>query len=121
MKENRRRRRHASEWSGLLEQWSRSGEPAERFAARLGVKVATLSRWQKQVNAGKTSPKSAGPSLPEGRVSQSLFAPVQVVSAPRRRGGGLVEVVTREGYVVRVHGLVDAETLSAVLGALEPC
>lgn len=32
----------------LLEQWSRSGESAERYAARIGAKPSTLARWQKQ-------------------------------------------------------------------------
>jgi hypothetical protein len=32
---SKRQRYRSSEWPGLLEQWSRSGESAERFAADL--------------------------------------------------------------------------------------
>lgn len=48
------------------------------------------------------------------------FAPVQVVR-PARAASGLVEVVTRSGCVVRVHGAVDEETLASVFAAVSGC
>lgn len=51
---------------------------------------------------------------------RSLFTPVQVVRSPRAQGC-MVEIVTRTGCVVRVHGPVDEDTLGVVLGALGSC
>jgi transcriptional regulator with XRE-family HTH domain len=120
MNENRRRRRNASQWSKLLEQWSKSGESAERFAARVGVKPSTLARWRK-AEAGKPSPtESAVVRAGKKERGDSLFARVQVMEPPSR-GEGLVEVVMRDGIMLRVHGMVDADTLNAVLGALSRC
>lgn len=116
-----RKRYSASKQPGLLEQWSKSGESAERFAARLGVKPSTLSRWQKKAKTpkprrGLASGVGSGFSGEKG----SMFARVQVVDAPER-GAGMVEVVTRAGHVVRIHGEVDARVLTSVLGAVGRC
>jgi len=45
---------------------------------------------------------------------------VQVVRTAHAEGG-LVEVVTRGGCVVRVHGAVDEETLASVFAAVGVC
>lgn len=50
----------------------------------------------------------------------SMFARVQVVDAPER-AAGMVEVVTRAGHVVRIHGEVDPRVLASVLGAVGRC
>ncbi|HEX5660558.1 MAG TPA: hypothetical protein VFX59_25370 [Polyangiales bacterium] len=52
--------------------------------------------------------------------TSSVFARVEVVEPPRR-SAGLVEVVMQGGLVVRVHGGVDADTLSAVLECVARC
>jgi hypothetical protein len=119
---SKRKRYRASEWPSLLEQWSRTGESAERFAAKLGISVVTLSRWQRQVAEGKSGTTVAGSSpTSKADASRSLFTPVQVVRAPRAESAGLVEVVTRSGCVLRVHGPVDEETLASVFAAVGGC
>jgi transposase-like protein len=117
---SKRKRYRSSEWPGLLEQWSRSGESAERFSTRLGISVTTLTRWRKETQhrSPTASPGSVAPKSVE--TSRSLFAPVQVVRSARA-DGGLVEVVTRGGCVVRVHGAVDEETLASVFAAVGVC
>ncbi len=118
---SKRKRYRSSEWSGLLEQWSRSGESAERFSARLGISALTLMRWRKQTQgeASSSAPVvSAAPTALES--TRSLFTPVQVVR-PARSEVGLVEVVTRSGCVVRVHGAVNEETLASVFAAVGGC
>ncbi|HEX5658332.1 MAG TPA: transposase [Polyangiales bacterium] len=117
---NRRKRYPASEWSGLVEQWSQSGDSAERFSARLGVSAETLKRWRKQA-AGKASSASlAGVAPTHVDATRSVFTPVQVVRSARAECG-LVEVVTQGGCVVRVHGAVNEETLATVLAAVGGC
>jgi hypothetical protein len=119
---SKRKRYRSSEWPALLEQWSRTGESAERFAAKLGISVVTLSRWQRQVLDAKPSTAVVGASASAKLdASRSLFTPVQVVRAPRAESSGMVEVVTRAGCVVRVHGAVDEETLASVFAAVGGC
>jgi hypothetical protein len=119
---SKRKRYRSSEWAGLLEQWSRTGESAERFAAKLGISVVTLSRWQRQAQGAKSSTTvvETSPSA-KSDASRSLFTPVQVVRAPRAESTGMVEVVTRAGCVVRVHGAVDEETLASVFAVVGGC
>lgn len=119
---SKRKRYRASEWPGLLDQWSRTGESAERFAAKLGISVVTLLRWQRQVTEAKSSTTVVGSSASaKADGARSLFTAVQVVRAPRAESTGLVEVVTRGGCVVRVHGPVDEETLASVFAAVGGC
>lgn len=119
---SKRKRYRSTEWPALLEQWSRTGEPAERFAAKLGISVVTLSRWQRQARGAKPSTAVVGASpSAKADASRSLFTPVQVVRAPRAESAGVVEVVTRAGCVVRVHGAVDEETLASVFAAVGGC
>jgi transposase len=117
---SKQRHYRSTEWAGLLEQWSRSGESAERFAARIGVTPATLSRWKRHTQASKDKAAVVGPVREKVEPNRSLFTPVQVVRRPRAPDG-VVEIVTRTGCVVRVHGPVDEDTLSVVLGALGSC
>lgn len=120
MNEVRRRRRNASQWSKLLDQWTKSGKSAERFAARVGVKPSTLAKWQKS-EASKGPPAAASVVRAKKKErAASLFARVQVMERPTR-ADGLVEVVMRDGIMLRLHGSVDADTLGAVLGALSRC
>ncbi len=116
---SKRKRYRSSEWPGLVEQWSRSGESAERFSSRLGISAATLARWGKQTRSSALSAPVASSSAQVDQV-QSLFTPVQVVR-PTRAEGGLIEVVTRSGCVVRVHGAVSEETLASVFAAVGGC
>ncbi len=118
---NKRKRYLSSEWSGLVEQWSQSGESAERFSSRLGIGAETLKRWQKQTRGKSFSAALAGSASRQVDVPRSLFTPVQVVRKAGVESGGLVEVVTRSGCVVRVHGAVDEQTLVSVLAAVGVC
>lgn len=117
---SKRKRYLSSEWSGLVEQWSGSGESAERFAARLGIGAETLKRWKRQTQSKPSSAPLAGGAPTDVDSPRSVFTPVQVVR-PARAEGGLVEVVTRGGWVVRVHGAVDEETLASVFAAVGGC
>ena len=120
MNQIRRQRRKSSQWPKLLEQWSKSGESAERFAARVGVKPSTLSRWRKAVASEPRQDAAVVQNSKSESSAPSMFARVQVME-PATRSEGLVEVVMRDGIMLRIHGVVDANTLGAVLGALSGC
>jgi hypothetical protein len=49
-----------------------------------------------------------------------VFAQVQVVD-PSPRSEGMIELVMRDGRIVRVHGSVDMDALGAVLGCMSRC
>ena len=117
-----RKRYSASQQRALLEQWSKSGESAERFAARLGVKPSTLSRWQKEAKGARRNASGLARHVGVDAFTEkaSMFARVQVVDAPER-AASMVEVVTRAGHVVRIHGDVDPRVLASVLGAVGRC
>lgn len=115
MNQVRRGRHKAADWPALLEQWSTSGESAERFGARIGVKPSTLTRWRKAVGS-----KSQRASVNHAASAAPVFARVQVVE-PSARVMGMIEVVIRDGLLVRLHGAVDANTLATVLGCAARC
>jgi hypothetical protein len=120
MNQVRRERRSASEWPALLEQWSASGETAARFSARIGVKPATLARWQKSVGSKSRAASALSREKKTSANATPVFARVQVVE-PLTRTAGVIEVVMRDGTVVRLHGAVDADTLGTVLRCMARC
>ena len=120
MNQVRRKRRGAAEWPALLEQWSSSGETAERFAARIGVMPATLARWQKAVSSKPRPSGALSRAKKSGAKAESVFAQVQVVD-PSPRSEGMIELVTRDGHTLRVHGSVDVGALGVMLGCMSRC
>ena len=120
MNQIRRQRHSSSQWPKLIERWTKSEESAERFAASVGVKPSTLERWRKAVSSDHRQSASVVPRTKSKTSAASMFARVQVVEPPARLPG-LVEVVMRDGVMLRIHGAVDVDTLDAVLGALSRC
>ena len=84
------------------------------------MKAGTLRWWQTQLRKGRLIDAPMASEGDEVAGSASTFARVQVVDAPRR-AGGFVEIVTREGALVRVHGEVDEAALRAALRAMSRC
>ena len=58
-----RQRRSRREWQVLVAGWQKSGESAEAFAARHGVKPRTLVWWSSELKRN-TAPKRPGPLVP---------------------------------------------------------
>jgi hypothetical protein len=120
MNQIRRQRHNSSEWPKLIEQWTKSEESAERFAARVGVKPVTLAKWSKAVASEQRQSAPVVHRKKSKAGTGTMFARVQVVE-PATRATGLVEIVMRDGIMLRIHGNVDVDTLGAVLGALSRC
>jgi hypothetical protein len=78
------------------------------------------TRWRKALQDKTSSRPVVRVASAKGEASSSHFMPVQVVR-PARTEVGLVEVVTRGGCVVRVHGAVDEVTLASVFSAVGAC
>jgi hypothetical protein len=116
MKDARRGRQTAAEWSKVIAQWRASGETSKIFAARHGLNPGTLLWWSARLPKEGARSKRAKP-----RVREPAFAEVRVRSGAVEVSAGRVEVVTRSGRVVRIEGAVDPRTLRAVIEAVESC
>jgi hypothetical protein len=96
------RRRSAKEWERLVREWERSGQPAERFAARRRLSRKSLEWWRWRLRRSEAASRSDGTPSVE-------LVPVQV--APEPSGGGAPgghglawELEAPRGYVLRVYG-----------------
>ena len=109
-REKRERQDRERYWRVVLERWRRSGESVRSFCREEGVSEFSFYRWRKRFGAEER----------EG----SRFAAVELVESRGLEGSGEgsangVEVVLREGRVVRVSRGFDAETFRRVLMELE--
>ncbi len=92
-----------SVWARRVEQWTRSGLSGAEFAARLGVKEATLRHWKWQLGHG-----------PETALSVRRPAFVEVLPPPTHESAESLEVVLGD-VRVRVPVGFDEETLRRLL------
>lgn len=95
------RRRSAKEWQRLVGEWERSGQTAERFAARRGLSRTRLQWWQWRLRREAPSASAAGRAVE--------LVPVQVApepngSAETRDARLSWELEAPSGYVLRVYG-----------------
>ena len=107
----KRTRRSEGERAEIVERWQQSGRPAREFAEHAGLNVSLLYLWRRRLAAAKREPKTREP---KPAFSELRLSPTQ----PRP---GHIEIVTRNGRVVRVHGDFDARTFQQVLTAVEQC
>jgi len=108
---NQRRRRSADERSVVVERWQQSGLTASDFAAQEGLNASSLYLWRKQLKAAASDG--------EAGERKQVFSELRLSAASAQPSH--VEVVARNGRVVRVHGGIDARTLQQVLAAVEQC
>lgn len=108
----KRQRRTSSERKDIVERWQQSGQPAREFAAQMGIRASLLYLWRKQLKAAiKPEPKISA--------SKPTFSELRLSTA--RSAAGHIEIVARNGRVVRVHGDVNTRALQQVLAAVEQC
>lgn len=108
----KRQHRTKGERKDIVERWQQSGRPAREFAAQTGIRASSLYLWRKQLKAA---------SKPEPKIptSKPKFSELRLSTAPAATGH--IEVVTRNGRTVRVHGDVNTRALQQVLAAVEQC
>ena len=108
----KRQHRTDSERAEFVERWQQSGLTALEFAAQEGLNASSLYLWRKQLKAARQDETETGERKP-------AFSELRV-STPQPQQGH-VEVVARNGRVVRVHGDISVRTLQQVLAAVEQC
>jgi transposase-like protein len=107
-----RQRRSASERSNIIERWQQSGLPAREFATQEGLNPSSLYLWRKQLTAATGGASQDGDRVP-------AFSELRLSGAQPAHGP--IEVVARNGRIVRVHGEISAHALQRVLEAVERC
>lgn len=123
----RRRRWTTEQKLALVEEVTRSGASVAGVADRHGLSRSLLFEWRRQVREG-TMPglvraeADAPPALVPVRVVEEA-PPVSTPSPPQRdrpsRSGATVEVVLRNGRVMRVAEEIEPEMLARLAAALD--
>jgi len=133
--------RSRRQWMALVREWRQSGLTANDFCRERQLVVRTFQRWSwvfaHRGVASVLRSSSDGERDQRGTLSRAsevsfveVTDPTRPVGTPDRRTQGVtitsaaVEVVLSRDFVVRVHRGFDAETLRAVIRALEvvqPC
>lgn len=128
------RRRRAAEWRGLVEEWRKSGETREAFAAARGLRPTTLGWWASELTRrGRPSPVEKKMST---RGEPAMFLPVRVVGETARpraalavdarepatgpaRSDRYAEIVLGSGRVLRIPVGADAAWVGQLAVALQ--
>ena len=100
-------------WRQALARWRHSGITVRAYCAQHGLSEPSFYAWRKEL--ARRDRRAAEPA---GGVA--AFVPVQIVPEP----GVAIEIVMRQGHVVRVRPGFDRQTLRSVLAVLDedrPC
>jgi hypothetical protein len=109
----KRQRRTVAERAELVERWEQSGLTAQQFASQEKLRAASsLYLWRRKL---RSTPKREQPSS----ARKLAFSEVRLSTAQPLPGH--IEIVARNGRVVRVHGNVDVRSLQQVVAAVEQC
>lgn len=102
-----------AEWKRRVQQWKKSGQTAEVFAARRGLNPSTLRWWSSTLQRSAAPERAPAPEVGFARV-------VPVDTAPARSDEpAALELVLPSGRVVRVRQGFDAALLRELIAALE--
>jgi hypothetical protein len=121
-------RESQSEWAKRVERWRDSGLTAKEFAAETGLNASTLSYWKWRLSAGRDRNQASadtGGSVrgASGRRRKASTPAAQFVEVSPIAGtpssAAMLEVVLRDGTVVRVPADFDETTLGRVVRTLE--
>lgn len=102
-----RSRRSAAQWSALVEESEATNLSIREFCEQSNVPIGQLYAWRKKLRT--VEPKRSG------------FTPVRLAAATEspQASAGVLEVVLRNGRIIRVTSPVDVHVLRAVVQAVE--
>lgn len=124
------RRRRAAEWRGLVQEWRKSGQTRDEFAAARGLRPTTLGWWASELarrgQMAQVANKSSSPAV------QPAFLPVRVVGRTARTRAAIAvaptavestvdhaEIVLGAGLVLRVPVGADATWIGRIAAVLQ--
>ena len=122
------------EWASRLAEWAASGLSQAAYCRREGLDQCTFSGWKRRLGwkAGLVGPQKEAARGRGGNRSKTraperapVFVPLHVTGTPACATSTRLEVVLRNGRVVRCESSVRPAVLAAVAAALEtngaPC
>lgn len=111
-------RRSAAAWSELIREWRKSGASARDFATAHGVKPRSLTWWAWHLRSTRAKAERAEKAtrLIPVRIVEPATVEARITPSSPRQGGW--ELTSADGHVLRVHGVLDAATLRAVLASM---
>ena len=100
----------------VLARWQRSGLTLREFGQQRGIPLSTLTWWRQVFRRASEPMSAAAKSGPAGEavVFTEVPRPVSIPAIP-----AVLEVVLRDGHVVRIPAGADADTLNQVFQALQ--
>lgn len=103
-------------WRMALQMQRESGLPMSKFCEREGLSPPSFYAWRRKLDqeANATEPDSAAGGTRSGSLPQLL--PVRVIA---EQHDAPVEIVTPEGFVVRVHDHAATDNARRVLQLLQ--
>jgi len=95
-------------WRGFVRAWKRSGLKASAFCRKNRIGLQSFYAWRRRL-AGPKAAKTLG---------RQSFLPVQVVTSPGENQV-VMELVLKNGRVLRLYREMPVETVAAMAQALE--
>jgi hypothetical protein len=105
-------------WVRALRAWKKSGLKASAFCRKNRLGVQSFYAWRRRLAGPKTG-KARGPSAGL-RAGRRAFLPVQVVTSPGENRI-VLELVLKNGRVLRLFNEVPATVLAELIRAAEAC
>jgi hypothetical protein len=117
------RAQRAEHWRRVVARQQQSGLSMAAFCAREPVKASALSWWARELRKRESERRKPEPKEIRRKRRRPVFVPVRVIEAAPSTSAPAVEVLTRDGHVVRVGPGFDPATLRRTVAALEgrPC
>jgi transposase-like protein len=126
-------------WEGVVRRWRESGQSVRDYCRSEGLRESAFYFWRRELQ--RRSPSSGAASHPRSRAARvppaarspqrlpaahrgaASFLPVRVVDGKVAEATNGVEIVFKDGCLVRVRSGFDRQTLADVLAVLEvpPC
>ena len=91
----------AEYWQGLLDQFQQSGQTVQAFCTEKGLSVPSFYQWKRRLRGDAAA--------------ESGIVPVKFLPAPLRAVSESVQIVTPNGFVVRVDSSMPSEALAQLL------
>jgi hypothetical protein len=101
-------------WAKRIEEWQASGVSATEFAKKLGVAEKSLKWWRWKLSTpSKRRSKTAIVKVHTRAIEATPLTFIEMAATPA------IEVVLRNGTIVRVASHFDEKALVRLLGVLE--
>jgi hypothetical protein len=95
----------AEYWRGLLDQFDQSGQTVQAFCTERAVSVPSFYQWKRRLRGGDA-------------VTAPGIVRVKFLPAAPREVAATIQIVTPNGFVVRVDSSMPTEALAQLLRAL---